>query len=190
MTPSIPELPPSSNANLPRIRLVQGKIEEQAADAIVSVLPQDLEWRGSVNAAIHKAAGENLDHFVLEHIYKPMVGDVYAVPGFALKARHVIFCVMPVWRTDIDRTDRHLVMAARKAVETAHSMNLRSVAFPPLASGGRGYPPSRAARLLIQGIYERMYAVPMDVSIVCPDAELIDLYKEKLAGVQARRNIS
>ena len=40
-------------------------------------------------------------------------------------------------------------------MEEAYNMGLKTVAFPPMASGRRGFPKKRASRLIIQGIEER-----------------------------------
>jgi len=94
----IPEVQGPSNPFLNRVKVVQGDIVTQAVDAIVTLIPKTLEYRGSLNQTILEAAGGGLDHFVLEHIVKPKVGDIYALPGFALPCQHIFFCVVPVWR--------------------------------------------------------------------------------------------
>lgn len=182
MTTFIPDPKKPSNPYLNRIRLVIGDVTKQEADAIVSFLPQDLEYRGAVNASILAAAGQKMDEFMLEQIYKPRPGDVYAVPGFDLPCRHILFAIMPVWRTDIDREDKHLLIAARKTMEMARVMTLSSIAFPPLAMGRHGYPKPRGARLLLQGIAERMVKTIREVRIVCPDENTYNIFEERLAS--------
>ncbi len=51
---------------LNKIRLVQGDIVDQEVDAIVTVLPKNLEHIGSLNTAIFAAAGHKLDEFILD----------------------------------------------------------------------------------------------------------------------------
>ncbi len=171
-----------SNPYLSRIKPVVGDITRQDADAIVSFLPQDLEYRGAINAAILAAAGQKMDDFVLEHIYRPRPGDVYAVPGFELPCKHILFGIMPVWRSDTDREDKHLLIACRRAMEMARVMSLSTIAFPPLASGRHGYPKARAARLMLQGIFERMDELIAEVRIVCPDEETLRIFSERLGA--------
>ena len=169
-----------SNPYLNRITLVQGDITRQEIDAIVTFIPQTLEYRGQINAAILAGAGARLDEFVLENIYRPCAGDLYAVPGFDLPCGHIFFCVVPAWRDDIDRPDRYLVKACRRAMETAHEMGLKTIAFPPLGSGRRGFPKPRAARLILQGISERLDEDFEEVRIVTRTEKTLEIFRERL----------
>ncbi len=169
-----------SNPYLERIKLVQGDITKQKTDAIVSVLPQSLEYRGGLNAAILEAAGQKLDEFVLEHIFKPRPGDIYAVPSFNLPCKNIFFAILPKWTLGFDRDDRHLLLATRKAMEITRTMCLASVSFPPLAAGKHGYPPQKAARLIVQAILERLDENFDEVRIVSPDVEVLKLFYERL----------
>ncbi len=178
---SEPENP--SNPYLSRIKLIKGDITQQNTDAIVSVIPQDLEYRGEINSAILRGAGQKLDEFVLEHIYRPRPADIYAVPGFNLPCKHIFFCVLPAWRSDLDRDDRHLVAVCRKAMEMARALCLKSIAFPPLAAGKHGYPKQKAARLMVQGIAERLDESLDEVRIVSPAGEALKFFAERLAAV-------
>jgi O-acetyl-ADP-ribose deacetylase (regulator of RNase III) len=174
-----------SNPYLNRITLVQGDITRQKIDAIVTFIPQNLEYRGDINAAILAGAGSNLDEFVLEHIFRPRAGDVYTVPGFNLPCKHIFFCVVPVRENDIDRPDKYLVNASRKAMEAAREMGLRSIAFPPLGSGRRGFAKPRAARLILQGIAERLDGSIEEVRIVAQAVKTLDVFRERLKVISS-----
>jgi O-acetyl-ADP-ribose deacetylase (regulator of RNase III) len=169
-----------SNPYLDRVKLVQGDITAQDADAIVTMIPHTLEYHGEINMALLKAAGTQLDHFLLENIYKARAGDVYAVPGFNMACGHIFFCVVPYWKDDFDRHDKYLVNSARKAMETARAMNLRTLAFPPLASGKHGYPKPRAARLMMQGIADRLDETVEEIRIVCRSETTLEIFRERL----------
>lgn len=169
-----------SNPYLNRITLVQGDITRQDVDAIATFIPQNLEYRGQINAAILREAGKKLDEFVLENIFRPRVSDVYTVPGFNLPCAHIFFCIVPIRRLDTDRPDKYLVNACRKAMETANAMGLRTIGFPPLGSGKQGFPKPRAARLMLQGISERLDGTVEEVRIVARTEKTLDVYKERL----------
>lgn len=171
-----------TNPYINQIRLIEGDIAAQDVDAIVSLIPQDLEFSGRINARLMQASQANLDAFILDNIYQPMVGDVYAVPGFALQARHIIFAVRPVWE-DWNREDKDLILCCRKAMVLAKCMLLNRIAFPPLASGKEGYPPERAARLMISGILDRLDDRIKEIRIVVPDADLYKIYLDRLVAL-------
>ncbi|MCB1680527.1 MAG: macro domain-containing protein [Rhodospirillales bacterium] len=168
---------------LHKIKLVQGNIVDQEVDAIITVVPKNLEHVGSLNRAIFDAAGHKLDDFILENIYKPKVGDVYAVPGFNLKARHVLIGVMPYFRTDFDKSEHYLTNVTRKIMELARCMFLQKIAFPPIASGKNGYPRAKAARLIVHGIVDRLDSAIEEVRIVCPDSKSLIDFQHKLTTV-------
>jgi O-acetyl-ADP-ribose deacetylase len=176
----IPEGGRPSNPYLKRITVVQGDIAEQAVDAIVTIIPLTLEYRGAVNARILEKAGERLDDFVLENIVRPRPGDIYAVPGFSLPCKHIFFAVVPLWKDEFTRYDRDLVNAARQAVELARGMSLRTIAFPPIGSGKRGFPKARAARLMVEGISSRLNADIDEVRIVCQTKATMKHFKDRL----------
>ncbi len=176
----ISNLGQSSNPFLEHIRLIHGDVTAQEVDALAMIMPQSLEMRGSINESICEKVGYDLDEFILDNIYKPRIGDVYALPGGDLPVKHILLGIMPKYRTDFDRVDSDVSSVMRKIMELARCMLLTSIAVPPLASGRNGFPRAKAARLVSQGIAERMQESFEDVRIVCDDAEMIDIFKRKL----------
>ncbi|MFP4314014.1 MAG: macro domain-containing protein [Alphaproteobacteria bacterium] len=171
---------PASNRYIDKLRLVTGDICDQEVDAIITMIPQNLEYTGRINQAVLKRAGNELDSFILENMYKPKAGDVYALPGFGLPCKNIIMAVRPQWKSDFEREDKHLVTCVRKSIVLAKCMLLKSVALPPLASGRHGYGKGRAARLSIQAILDRLDERMEEVRIICPDNETYQAYKERL----------
>ena len=170
----------ASNPYINKIKLVLGDISKQDVGAVVTLIPKSLEYKGNINAALLKGAGEELDKFILDNIYQPKAGDVYAVPSFNLPCQNLIFAVRPEWRSDFDREDKHLVMCVRKSIVLSKCMLIKTIALPPLASGKGGFPKPRAARILIQSILDRLDDSVDEVRIVCPDQKTYDIYKERL----------
>lgn len=127
----------ASNANINKIKLVLGDITDQSCDAIISLVPQSLELSGRINTSLLKKTGPELDEFILDNMYQPKAGDVYALPTFGLPAKHIILAVRPNWKSDFDREDKHLVMCVRKTVVLAKCMLLKSIAFPRWLRGVR-----------------------------------------------------
>lgn len=172
-----------SNPYLDRVKLVEGDIIEQDVDAVISVIPQNLEYSGSLNNSLMKGAGERLDNFVVEHFYRPFPGDVYAIPAFNLPCKYLIFAVLPTRKDDLSVTDKHLIGSCRKAIEMAQSMDLDSIAIPPIASGKKGFPKPKAARLIIRAIAERINQDIKEVRVVCPDRETLEIFHERLEAI-------
>ena len=173
---------------LDRIHLLQGDVSEQHVDAMAMVVPQRLELIGDLNDSMQAASGIDLDEFILENIFKPRVGEVYALPAFNLPAKHLFLGIMPNVRTDMDINDSDLSGVVRRMMELARCMLLTSIAFPPLACGKKGFPKPRAARLICQGISDRMEENIEDVRIVCETDDMVDIFQRKLdvLGVKGR----
>lgn len=172
----------ASNPYINKIKLVLGDISKQDVDAVVSLIPKSLEIYGHINKSILRAAGNELDSFIVDNIYQPKAGDIYALPAFNMPCKNIIFAVRPEWRSDFEREDKHLVMCVRKSMVLAKCMLLNTIAFPPLASGQGGFPKPRAARILIQSILDRLDEPMDEVRIVCPDQKTFDIYKDRLTA--------
>ncbi len=170
----------TANPFLDRIRIFQGDITAQDVDAIVVLIPQTLEYRGSINESVQNASGTSVDEFILDNIYRPKVGEVYALPAFGLPAKHILVGVMPKYRTDFDMNPSDLSNVIRRVMELARCMLLTSVAFPPLASGKKGFPKAKSARLVCQGITDRLEESFEDIRIVCKDEKMLDIFDGKL----------
>ncbi|MBU0800451.1 MAG: macro domain-containing protein [Alphaproteobacteria bacterium] len=171
-----------SNAQLiHRITLYYGDITKQDdVDAIVTAMPVSLDMASPLNQALIAAAGQQLDEFILENIYKPRVGDVFAVPPFALPLRYIFCAILPDWDTSLGFEDRDLTRCFRHGVQLASRVGIKRVAFPPLGTGERAQPLPRVARLSIGGIMDRLTPDIEEVRIVCNRDELITVYYERL----------
>ena len=160
--------------------MVVGDITAQQVDAIAMLVPRTLDFEGDLNHKIAAASGTDLDSFILENIYRPSAGDVFALPGFALPCRHILLGVMPRIKSDFEREDHYLSSACRKIMETARTMLLRRVAFADIGAGF-GYPKGRSARLMFQGITERLDEDFDEVRIVCSNAASQEVFAERLS---------
>ena len=109
---------------LERIELIQGDICTQSVGAIATVIPQDLAFQGRLNHAITQACGYDFDEFILNHIHKPKIGEVYALPGGGLPARHILLGVMPYFRTEFDMNESYLSNVVRNMMDLARCMSV------------------------------------------------------------------
>ena len=179
----------SANRYLDRVKVIPGDITQQKVDAIVTVLPQNLQYHGNVNKRIAEVAGHDMESFIKSHIYDPHVGDVYALPGFGLACDHILVTIVPNWRTEFDRQDKELLNACRKSMDEALKMGLKTIAFPPVACGGKhGFPLKRGVRLILQAIEERLDSLFRnesfeEVRIIALTESSCDLFRQRLAAM-------
>ena len=167
-----------------------GDITEQSVDAIVSLLPHvhPLDYSGRLNQAIVSKAGQGLVDYMNYKVYEPKIGQVITCPGYNMSAGHVLFAVVPKWRTDFDKQDRLLVHACRNAIEAAQDLGVRTLAFPFIGSGREGFPKKRAARLLLQALAETIgklydYKDFRDVYILCENEQECRIFRDRLEAM-------
>ena len=131
------------------IELHAGDITALEVDAIVNAANERLAPGGGVCGAIHRAAGPELAKACRAAGPCP-TGEARITPGFALKARHVIHAVGPVWHGGEAGEDDLLAGAYRSSLELARDQGLRSIAFPAISTGVYGYPLERATRIAVE----------------------------------------
>ena len=102
------------------------------------------------------------------------------MPAFNLPAKHILVGILPHYRTEFDMNPSHLSSVIRRVMELARCMLLTSIAFPPLASGRHGFPKAKSARLVCQGITDRLEESFEDVRIVCSNDQMFGIYDGKL----------
>jgi len=139
---------------------------------------------GGLNQAIMAAAGERLDTFMMENIYKPRAGDAVVLPAFNMPMKHIIYVLAPARHKGFEYVDRDLLRLYRHAMQMAHRMELKSIAFPAFGTGKGQYPVDRAARLALQGITERQLGQLEEIRIVCNQRKTHDAFHKRLNKIK------
>ena len=132
-----------------------GDITQLDVDAIVNAANQALAPGGGVCGAIHRAAGPELAE-ACARIGRCPTGGARITPGFALKARHVIHAVGPVWQGGAEGEDDLLASAYRSSLDLAKRHGLASIAFPAISTGVYGYPLDRATAIAVATVRDRL----------------------------------
>lgn len=168
-----------------RIKVLQGDITRQLADAIVNAANISLLGGGGVDGAIHRAAGPELLKFC-QGLGGCATGEARITPGFRLQARWVIHTVGPVWRGGGENEDELLARCYRSSLVLAAAHEARTVAFPQISTGVYGFPQRRAAGIAvaaIAGILSREACIE-EVRCVCFNAESYSAVTEALAELR------
>ena len=141
------------------IELVLGDITQQKVDAIVNAANPSLLGGGGVDGAIHRAGGPAI-LAECRTLGGCDLGDAKATGGGNLPARHVIHAVGPIWHGGNDGEPELLASVHRRAIELAHELGSKSVAFPAISTGAYGYPVELAAPVAIHATQEALAAHP------------------------------
>jgi O-acetyl-ADP-ribose deacetylase (regulator of RNase III) len=141
---------------VPRIRLVQGDITEQAVDAVVNAANSKLLGGGGVDGAIHRRGGpailEECRRIRAERFpYGLPTGQAVATTAGDLPARWVIHTVGPVYSKSEDRSGL-LASCHVESLQVAGELGARTVAFPAISTGVYGYPVEEAAAVAVEAV--------------------------------------
>lgn len=144
------------------LRLVEGDITTQQADAIVNAANSSLMGGGGVDGAIHRAGGPA----IVEECRRIVAAQGFLRPGRAvittggrLPARHVIHTVGPVWQGGGQREADTLASAYRESLALAATHGLARVAFPSISTGAFPRPehPCHCTSVILSSVQSQDY---------------------------------
>jgi len=168
------------------IRLVQGDITEQDADAIVNAANSSLMGGGGVDGAIHRRGGPEILQECRRiranrHPDGLPTGQAVATTGGRLRTRWVIHTVGPVYRSGEDRSAL-LASCHTESLRVADELGARVVAFPAISTGVFGYPLDEAAAVAVAAVKGARTNVE-EVRFVLFGEEASEAFERALAGV-------
>jgi O-acetyl-ADP-ribose deacetylase (regulator of RNase III) len=165
------------------LRAIQADITTLDVDAIVNAANEQLAMGGGVCGAIFRAAGVEQLRRACAPLAPCPTGQARITPGFALKARHIIHAVGPVWQGGTAGEAERLASCYRESLRLLREAGGRSIAFPAIATGIFGYPPAAATRIAVATVREDLAARgDLDVTFACFDQAMLDLYEKELGA--------
>lgn len=126
-----------------KISLFLGDIVKLAGDAIVNPTNEDLDPRGGADRAIHHAAGPELLE-ACKKIGNIKPGAVVLTEGYNLPSTYIIHTCGPR-----DKNPKTLQSCYEKALQLCISHDIKTIAFPAIATGVFGFPVEKAAKLAL-----------------------------------------
>ena len=125
-------------------------ITDLETDCIVNAANSGLAMGSGVCGAIFRAAGPREMQAACNAIGGCPTGGAVITPGFALKAKHVIHAVGPVWKGGRDNEARHLYNCYIESLNRAKESDCHSIGFPLISSGIFGYPKTEAWQVAVR----------------------------------------
>ncbi len=152
-------------------------------DAIVNAANERLAMGGGVCGAIFRRAGEAALAAACAPLAPCPTGEARITPGFALKARHVIHAVGPVWHGGERGEAALLAGCYRSSLALLRQAGGGSIAFPAISTGIFGYPLHRATPLAVATVREDLAAHgDLDVVFACFDDHTLSCYEKELVS--------
>lgn len=130
------------------LRIIRQDITKIECDAIVNSTNSAFKATGGLDAAIHKAAGPELDRECAT-LGTLNVGEAIATKGYKLPCKYIIHTVAPIWSTDKDEI---AASCYRKSLALAANLKCESVAVPLIGAGTLGIPHKTAMKIAIDAI--------------------------------------
>jgi O-acetyl-ADP-ribose deacetylase (regulator of RNase III) len=166
-----------------RIRLVQGDITREEADAIVNAANSSLLGGGGVDGAIHRRGGPEIlaecRRLRASHYGKGLpTGQAVATTAGRLPARWVIHTVGPVYAKSKDRSEL-LASCYRESLRVAAELGAATVAFPAVSAGIYGWPLDDAARIAVGTVRETSGPVE-EVRFVLFTADVLQAFEQAM----------
>ena len=130
-----------------RIRILQGDLVAQDADAIVNAANNDLQLGGGVAGAIRRKGGPAIQE-ECDRVGPIPLGEAAVTSGGNLKARHVIHAAS--MRLGEATSEENLRASTRASLLRAKELGIRSIAFPAVGTGIAGFPMRRCAEVMLE----------------------------------------
>ena len=164
------------------LRIVRNDITAMACDAIVNPTDTALSGGGGADAAIHRAAGPELDA-ACSAIGFCAEGEAVCTPGFALPSKYVFHTVGPQWHSALHQ-DEILAHCYRACLELTEKYPCATIAFPIISAGTFGFPKERALRVAMREITDWLMEHELTVFLVVYNREIFQIGKRLAADVQ------
>jgi O-acetyl-ADP-ribose deacetylase (regulator of RNase III) len=161
------------------LKIVRNDIIKMPVDAIVNAANSALKMGGGVCGAIFSAAGIDKLQEECDAIGQCNVGKAVMTKGYDLPAKYIIHTVGPVWQGGRNDEAQLLSDCYLNSLMLALDRNLKSIAFPLIASGIFGYPKDEALNIAISSIGKFLLQHDMMVYLVVYDKKAFVL-SEKL----------
>ena len=153
-------------------KIVRNDITKMNTEAIVNTANEEVTFSTGCDTAVYKAAGaEELLAYRKEHIGPVSEGDVFITPGFNLQAKYIIHAVSPLYMGGNEGEEEKLRSCYRKSLQLAKEHEIKSIAFPLIATGGFGYPKEEGMRIAVDEINAFLLENDMDIYLVVFDED-------------------
>ncbi len=152
------------------LKIIRNDITKMSTDAIVNTANNQVMVGTGCDRAVYEATGyDKLLSYRAEQIGRVEEGEVFITPGFDLPAKFIIHAVSPRFKGGDSGEEEKLRSCYRKSLRLAKEHNIKSIAFPLIATGGFEYPKEKGIRIALDEINDFLLSNEMMVYLVVFD---------------------
>ncbi len=153
------------------LKIIRNDITKMNTEAIVNTANEKPMVGSGCDTAVYNAAGyDELLNYRKEKVGFVKEGDVFITPGFNLSAKYIIHAVSPRFAGE-EETEKLVRNCYKKSLELAKENDIKSIAFPLIATGSYGFPKEAGLRVALDEINRFLLKENMEVYIVVFDPE-------------------
>lgn len=167
------------------LKVVRNDITKMNTEAIVNTAGETPEVGQGCDLAIHKAAGYDKLHGARLKIGNVRAGETFITPGFDLAAKYIIHAVSPYYIDGEFGEEEQLRKCYRNSFRIAIDYDIKSIAFPLIATGSYGFPRAYGLRVAIDEINSFLLENDMDIYLVVFDTLTTELAEKLHPQIEA-----
>lgn len=163
--------------------IIRQDITKMQCDAIVNSTNINMVGYSGLDAAIHEAAGPELDA-ECEKIRPLGLGCAKITGAYNLPAKYIIHTSGPIWQGGFCGESIILKSCYRECLKLAKYYDCSTVAFPLISSGAYGYPKDQVLQFAVKIISEFLYYHEMTVYLCVFDRTSYEFSKTLYNDIQ------
>ena len=160
------------------IRIQKIGITELHLDAVVNAANEYLAHGSGVCGYIFAGAGVPEMTAACKKYGHCDTGYAVITPGFALKAKHVIHAVGPIWKGGSSNEAKNLYNCYTESLNRAKENGCHSIGFPLISAGIFGYPKAEAWQVAVRACRDWIDDNPdydMDIVFAVLDKKIMEI---------------
>lgn len=155
-------------------------ITEQKPDAFMSFIAQGSPFDSPLNLFMAEILGDDFINNLLEEVKSAKSGDVIFQKTLSPDLPDFIFSILPIWDTALSNEEKFLSRCYRKTLSLAKNQGYKTLAFPALGRGRKGFPHQRVVRLSLAAIFDE-FDLPLEsLTVLCSENIMYDAYSDRL----------
>ena len=165
-------------------QIIRNDLSKMKVDVLVSPTHPEAQEIGGLEATLFKRGGEALLK-ERQSLGPIKMGEVKATKAYNLNAKYVFHTVGPIWHGDEKESFTILRSCYQNSLELAQTLNIKTIAFPLIATGSFQFPKDKALRIAVDTIKAFLYEHDMTIYLVVYDKESFVISRERFKSVQS-----